>query len=362
MEKFLITVLFWLGWMPLLWAQSQFGISLENPSYSTANDTFCLDLGLYFDTPGKLGTSNLIFSYDTTSLQDPFLVDQAGIDTTVFFPATLTDFDPGMSSLNLELRDLDSGLSVPAGATPYHLSAVCFSTVTSSGNHSVTWYVAQDAGTVMYLENESTQLAAGAIQNYSAPGAFPVEWLSFEAIQREGKVMLEWATAQEVNNAGFHVTRSLDGVAFETLDFVESQGNSSRVSRYAWQDQQLNGLASGQVLYYRLLQRDLDGSTEQSEVRSIRLDFQALEYLSVYPVPAQSGQRLNLSLISADLERVQLSLFNGLGASMLSQSFALQPGLENELSIDLPDLPAGTYYLRLSDQAEVYHFARLLIN
>ncbi len=362
MEKFLITALFWLGWMPLLWAQSQFGISLENPSYSTTNDTLCLDLGMYFDTPGHLGTSNLIFSYDTTSLNDPFLADQTGIDTSVFFPATLTDYDPGLSSLNLELRDLDSGLAVPSGATPYHLSTVCFTVVSPSGDHSVNWYLDQDAGTVMYLENESTQLAAGAIQNYAAPGAFPVEWLTFEAFQREGKVMLEWTTAQEKNNAGFYITRSADGTAFESLDFVESYGNSNSLSRYTWQDQQLNGMANGQVVYYRLLQQDLDGSTDQSEVRSLRLDFQALEYLSIYPVPAQSGQALNLSLISADLESVQLTLFNGLGASMVSQSYVLQPGLENELSLLLPELPTGTYYLRLSNHTEVYHFARLLIN
>lgn len=362
MKKVYSAVLIWLGLTGTAWAQSQFGIALMNETYSATNDTFCLDLEVSFDSVGYLGSSNFVFGYDTNNLVSPYLQSQAGVDTSIFFPATLTEFDPGMSSFNLELKDLDIGLAIPDGTSPMNLATVCFDVRNPSGNHSVDWSVEEEAGTVLYLENEETQLTPGIVQDYDAPGLFPVEWLGFEVEQIEGKIMLNWATAQEVNNAGFTIGRSVDGLAFGSIGFVPSQGNSSNIQQYSWNDQGARDLAHGQTLYYRLTQTDLDGTTDMSEVRTITLDLTTLQYVNVYPIPALAGQNLQVEFRAPELEKVTLGLYNTLGQPMVTKSFDLNPGLDNQLNLPIPALTSGVYFLRIADQRAVYHFSKLLID
>jgi len=52
--------------------------------------------------------------------------------------------------------------------------------------------------------------------------SLPITWLSFE-VQKKGEASnLKWITAQEFNQAGFHVERSADGRLFETIKMNEA--------------------------------------------------------------------------------------------------------------------------------------------
>jgi hypothetical protein len=102
----------------------------------------------------------------------------------------------------------------------------------------------------------------GAYENpLDAP--LPVTLTSFTAKLAEGKVMLNWATATEVNNYGFEIERSLvighQSLAnWEKVGFVQGNGNSYSQKQYSFTDE--NPPAGN--LQYRLKQIDTDGGFE----------------------------------------------------------------------------------------------------
>jgi hypothetical protein len=342
--------------------QSQFDLTLSNETYSTNQDTFCLQLDVSFDALGKLGSANLVMDYDPNSLGNAFIDDWPGLDPSLYLGANLTTFETGKSALNLELDSLNQGLVVPDGGTAVlYLSKVCFEVLNASGDHSVDWYQDASRGTVAYLDDEATLLSPGVFTGYQAPGAFPVEWLGFEVSQEEGQVRLDWSTAQEVNNEGFFVKRSLDGVFFEELGFVPSQGNNQGSHSYDWYDVKADDLRDGQRLYYLLTQVDLDGTTTNSEIRSIRLNLRGLSYVRVFPQPVSAPGEVNIDLAVRGVSNIEMTLLNALGQTLDTRHQELPASGRQSLRFPLGNLSPGLYYLRFSDYQEVYHFVQILI-
>jgi len=99
------------------------------------------------------------------------------------------------------------------------------------------------------------------------PAALPVKFSYFSAFpEQDGFVSLKWGTAQEQNNKGFAVERSLKDGPFSQIGFVPSvhEGGSSELgSSYSYED---NQAPNGERVAYRLRQEDLDGNYTFSEV------------------------------------------------------------------------------------------------
>jgi len=86
----------------------------------------------------------------------------------------------------------------------------------------------------------------------------PVSLLTFNAALAGNTVVLNWQTAQEINNTGFYVEKSSDGVSFNTLGFVASNMSG----RYSYSD--FGALTAAN--YYRLKQQDIDGKFTYSKI------------------------------------------------------------------------------------------------
>ncbi len=100
----------------------------------------------------------------------------------------------------------------------------------------------------------------------------PVEWLSFEAKAMEDRsaIVLDWATAAEFNNAGFHIERkSQTESEFTPLEWVDTKGNGGVSQRYQWSDRTAQ---RGLRYYYRLRQLDYDGMESYSPIRTAILE------------------------------------------------------------------------------------------
>ena len=50
----------------------------------------------------------------------------------------------------------------------------------------------------------------------------------------EGKVLLEWITASEINNEGFEVQHSDDGLDWKKLSFVDGHGTTTEAQAYSF--------------------------------------------------------------------------------------------------------------------------------
>jgi alpha-tubulin suppressor-like RCC1 family protein len=120
----------------------------------------------------------------------------------------------------------------------------------------------------------------GPLRPLAGAQPLPVQLVRFEA-RRSGPatVALSWATASEVNNAGFAVEKSADGRAWQRLAFVPGAGSSPTAHTYTYLDTQGTPAA-----YYRLAQTDFGGPVSYSPVQYVG---GGSTELSLYPNPAR---------------------------------------------------------------------------
>ncbi len=166
-----------------------------------------------------------------------------------------------------------------------------------------------------------------------ASGFLPVEWLGFDATPTASGVQLEWATAIEVNNHGFEVMRSSDGNSWETLDFIEGQGNSQTIHRYRHLD---SSPLTGRSLY-RLRQVDLNGAYSFSNVLTVDFTSASAPLVEAFPNPSHGP----ISLRTPRDGQVFLTITDITGRTVLTDSFV------GQTEVDLSDQPLGVYYLQV---------------
>ncbi len=128
--------------------------------------------------------------------------------------------------------------------------------------------------------------AGVAIDDFEITGPsnvpLPVVLGSFYGHAREENNLLEWTTFSELNNEGFYIQRSADGVAFEEIGFIKGAGNSTFSNTYNFIDKEpLKRLLS----YYRLRQVDYNGNLSFSKSIAIRRDGEGSGELQVFPTP-----------------------------------------------------------------------------
>jgi hypothetical protein len=164
-------------------------------------------------------------------------------------------------------------------------------------------------------------------------GPLPVVLTQFGAQLRGAAVLVQWATASEINSREFIVERSADGRQFEALQTVAGHGTRATASTYATTDAApLAGLS-----YYRLRQVDVDGTRTYSPVASVR----RAAAFSAYPSPTADALTLDLRALPAG--PCALRLLSLPGQVLLSQMLA---GGEAQ-PLSLAPLPAGTYLLEV---------------
>ncbi|MDX1905921.1 MAG: T9SS type A sorting domain-containing protein [Bacteroidia bacterium] len=215
----------------------------------------------------------------------------------------------------------NGGLNPFNGIDIGNFSVPCFADLDHDGDEDL--IIGQADGAFSYYQNTLIN--------------FPVEFLGFEAVQVRQVVQLTWQTASELNNEGFTVMRSMDGRIWERLGFVPGHGTTTEVQSYDYQD---NRLVPGQV-YYRLEQRDLDGTTSFSGTIALYVEPVAAA-VSIYPNPAPDKQ-LVIQIFSSTDDRATISIFDMAGRTVYQQYITLQGGTAFVLPADLRALPPGLY-------------------
>ena len=95
--------------------------------------------------------------------------------------------------------------------------------------------------------------------------ALPVVLLSFEATPVPDGIRLVWRTGSEYNSMGFAIERSADLQKWLNIGWHESCGTSNEPITYQfWDTSPITGIS-----YYRLVQWDLDGTTEVHRVIAV---------------------------------------------------------------------------------------------
>lgn len=136
--------------------------------------------------------------------------------------------------------------------------------------------------------------------------SLPVDMLSFDADAVEQTVELTWITANQINNQGFEIERSTDGIHFETLDFVVGAGTVQQKQFYQFTDYtpNLNGN------FYRLKQVDFDGKFEYSVVKYAEFK-NDLEQVTIYPNPSKNVINVEMNDGRRRVKAVQIVSMTG---------------------------------------------------
>ncbi len=190
-----------------------------------------------------------------------------------------------------------------------------------------------------FANNITTGFSRFGVAVGSSTG-LPVELLTLRADPVNNEfIKVSWATASEINNSGFEVLRSIDGVNFDYIGWVTGVGNSSSTNNYFLDD---HDVVANQLYYYRLRQIDFDGTSELTYIVSAMITNTEVFTVSEFmPNPAENNTSL---IITSGTDRdVNITFFNTLGQIITNNNYVVNKGT-NRIDIDLSHFAAATYY------------------
>jgi|GEM_PF-1072721 hypothetical protein len=160
---------------------------------------------------------------------------------------------------------------------------------------------------------------------------------------------LNWEVYSELNNKGFEIERSLDGVIFEKIGFLNGRMNSQEPTLYTFTDEGIFTKA-GVVAYYRLRQVDADGTwSDYSNTVRIAGGATSIHSVSVIPNPFDAVTQVSIDLVQAGSLEIQLLDING--KLLTSNHYLLAEGLHT-LPIRADNLKPGMYLLKVKKADE----------
>ena len=166
----------------------------------------------------------------------------------------------------------------------------------------------------------------------SVGSTLPVNLEYFVAKEKDGKVVLDWATSQEINNDHFVVERSKDGSNFQSINIIRGAGNSNAKQEYSYTDDVID---NAEKVYYRLQQVDIDGKHTYSKIVVVNI-WQSKNAINVYPNPVQDHFTIKLP---AGITQATVILYNNNGAALITQK------INTAKQFDVKHLPNGVYYI-----------------
>lgn len=170
----------------------------------------------------------------------------------------------------------------------------------------------------------------------------PVDLTYFEAITNPCNVTLSWETAQEINNQEFIIERSSNGITFVPVAIVPGMGTTTEPTQYNYIDEAGSG-----EFYYRLTQRDFDGTEEV---------FNNIQYVSVncsddqtiiVPNPVVTDAMLNYTVRNTGELSVGIYSMNG----QLIKYYELTANQGDRINqvLQLRGLAASVYIVAITD-------------
>ena len=178
----------------------------------------------------------------------------------------------------------------------------------------------------------------------SAQTVVSLDLLYFEGEKEKKANELHWEAINMVNFAGFVIEKSNDGMTFDDLVMIPSEGE--REMEYFYTDEEIGEA----IAYYRLKMLDLDGEFSYSRILKIYNDVEAVQ-LAIAPNPNASGSlKIN---VSSEETLDQIQIFSYTGQLVLEMEYSDQ--------IDISDLTQGTYIVNLLSQNHILDVKKLQV-
>lgn len=204
-------------------------------------------------------------------------------------------------------------------------------------------YYSGNAGSGSLTSNLVSSFSPFTLASTSTANPLPVELISFVGEVIDQGIRLQWKVAHEINFYGYEIQSSPDGMLFESIGFIDSDGNQSGMSAYYFDDARAH---TGQI-FYRLKIIDLDGRFTFSQVvtfYSVNDGGLIIENCSI------AGHWLDISLILPEKDQIELALMDLNGRRMAAESISADGKIHHRTY--LAELPAGLYLIRIQTSNE----------
>jgi len=185
----------------------------------------------------------------------------------------------------------------------------------------------------------------------NAQTVLPIELVELKAEPINNTyIKVSWSTASEINNKGFEVLRSTDGINFSSIGFVNGNGTSNQIHSYQLDDYNVQ---TGNIYYYKLKQVDFDDSYSYTYVVSASLNPSDVFAINeIYPNPVTAESFVNV--YSPSDNRLSFSIYNDIGQELTNKELQLNKG-NNIIELPTNGLAKATYIITFKHQNNIYN-------
>jgi photosystem II stability/assembly factor-like uncharacterized protein len=228
------------------------------------------------------------------------------------------DFNPNGGTILCTTDGGNNWIEQPSGMTEVLISVFFISPTTG-------WAVGS-SGTILNTTN----------------GGLLVELTSFTATSNGKEVILSWSTASEINNQGFEIQRSTEGVEYFTVGFVNGHGTTTEQQNYSYSDKNLD---NGKY-FYRLKQVDYDGSYDYSDV--VEVEWRAFNsYLLEQNFPNPFNPTTTIGYGLQNKSNVKITILNAIGEEVAVVLNEEREAGFHRVEFNAANLPSGVYFYQL---------------
>ena len=196
-------------------------------------------------------------------------------------------------------------------------------------------------GGIFKYKGEEGTISGPALANSVSGDGFmpltlPVKFISFTAKRQTTKILLNWVTAEEINNSHFEVQRSEDGQNWKHISIVFAVNNPGPVNQYAYSDLNI----STSKVYYRLKQVDKDGNFSYSVIKTVN----ANEQTTAATIYAPAKQTIAIEFKEPTKRNMVVRIINVNGQLVHEQQFN---STASRFNVYLPKALPGIYAVQV---------------
>lgn len=187
----------------------------------------------------------------------------------------------------------------------------------------------------------------GGANTTPAVGSLAVEIAEMKARAWNRSVKLSWITKSEVNNAGFEIERSENGIDFRSVAWVDGHGTTYEQQEYFYDDKDLR---EGQTYHYRLKQIDFDGKFEFSDIVTATIQSKKVSVGEFFPNPSLNGA-VSLEFNSQSESDWSITVYDVSGKEQLLLNRIIPADSEKQ-NFDFSIVGKGTFFVKFENRTE----------
>jgi hypothetical protein len=246
---------------------------------------------------------------------------------------SLTFTENGVDGFEIRLKRTGGNFSI---STTYSVvSTVYFNVGASSPSINATSLSFVSNSTIVTNSSNQTQTQGNLYGLNQA--SLPVEYSRIELIESKDELYIEWRTELEIDNQGFDILVSDNGMDFYSIGHVPGNGTTSIPQDYSFLLGNINHI---KFQYIKLLQTDFNGEFEHSKTLSVNSK-QNVASTADYNI-SSSENSISIQFAN-ELEQNAKFYLYGLNGNLI----ATLNGQENskQITFNTSDLKSGVYLI-----------------